>query len=105
MPTFLIWRVYMGESFHLKTNGDSGGDLCSAWQIVILEDRDIHDSLLEIGAGIHKKHKAVLEKIKAPYSRAVLERVPEHLRKAAEYELQLVFHSDAGSCSTAWTAC
>ena len=40
------------------------------------------------------KYLTTFDALKAPYSKAMLESVPVHLRKAKAYELQFVFHAD-----------
>lgn len=49
---------------------------------------------MDLGERIKKKYKDEFESLKAPYAKAVLESVPEHLRKVKTYELQFVFHAD-----------
>ena len=78
----------------MKTNGDYDGYFKSAWQIVILASKEIQDRLLAIGEHIKEKYQTEFNALKAPYAEAVLESVPEHLRKVKKYELQFVFHSD-----------
>ena len=41
-----------------------------------------------------EKYKEDFDALKAPYSEAVLESVPAHLKKTKAYELQFVFHAD-----------
>lgn len=86
--------AWLAEKGYIKTNGDYDGDFKTAWQIVILKDKDIQDKLLAIGERIKEKHWAEFEALKAPYIKALLETVPQHLRRVMEYELQFIFHSD-----------
>ncbi len=86
--------AWLAERGYIKTAGDFDDMFRSSWQIVILENKGIHDRLLAIGERIKRKYKAEFDAIKEPYARAVLNTVPAHLRKIKEYELQFVFHSD-----------
>ena len=86
--------AWLGERGYVKTNGDYDGHFKSAWQIVILANKDIQNRLLAIGDRIKEKYKAEFDRLKAPYAEAVLKSVPVHLRKVREYEMQFVFHSD-----------
>lgn len=86
--------AWLAERGYVKTCGDYDGCFKSAWQIVILDNKEIRTKLLAIGERIKEKYKNELSTLKAPYAKAVLETVPAHLRKVKEYELQLVFHSD-----------
>lgn len=64
------------------------------WKIIVLRDNEIKNELLAIGERIKEKYRAEFDALKAPYAEAVLKSVPEHLKKAEEYELQSVFHAD-----------
>ena len=86
--------AWLAEWGFVKTNGDYDGLFQSAWQIVILEGKEIRDKLLAIGERLKKKHLAEFEALKVPYTEAMLKNIPMHLRKVREYELQFVFHSD-----------
>lgn len=86
--------VWLAERGYVKTNGDYDGYFKASWQIVSLASKDIKMRLLAIGEKIKEKCKADFDALKAPYAEAILRSVPAHLRKAAEYELQFVFHSD-----------
>ena len=86
--------AWHAERGYMKTNGDYDGHFLSAWQIVALESKEIQEKLLAIGERIKIKHQAEFEALKAPYTEAVLESVPVHLRKVKAYELQFVFHAD-----------
>ncbi len=86
--------AWLGERGYVKTNVDYDGHFKSAWQIVILANKEIQSRLLAIGDLIKEKYKAEFDKLKAPYTEAVLKSVPAHLRKVKEYEMQFVFHSD-----------
>ncbi|MBR6506413.1 MAG: RNA polymerase sigma factor [Clostridia bacterium] len=86
--------TWLSERGYVKTNGDYDGYFKSAWQIVVLASEGIKDRLLNIGERIKEKYKTDFDTLKAPYAAAILKSVPAHLRKAKEYELQFVFHSD-----------
>lgn len=86
--------TWLAERGYVKTCGDYDGYFKAAWQIVILDNKEIRTKLLAIGERIKEKYKDELSALKVPYAKAVLETVPAHLRKVKEYELQLVFHSD-----------
>ena len=86
--------AYLAELGYIKTNGDYDGHFKSAWQIVILNGKEICDKLLAIGTHIKEKHRAEFEALKIPFVEAMLEAIPPHLRKVREHELQYVFHSD-----------
>lgn len=86
--------AWLAELGYIKTNGDYDGQFQSAWQIVILNSKEIRDKLLAIGTRIKERHRAELETLKAPFVQAMLAGIPPHLRKAREHELQYVFHSD-----------
>ena len=86
--------AWLAERGFIKINGDYDDYFKAAWQIVILSNKEIRDKLLAIGERIKKKYQAEFDALKAPYADAILESVPEHLRKVKAYELQFVFHSD-----------
>ena len=86
--------TWLCERGYVKTNGDYDGFFKSAWQVVILDSKDIRDRLLAVGERIKMKYTDQFDALKAPYAEAVLKSVPAHLRKTKEYELQFVFHSD-----------
>ena len=102
--TLLNWEKYnplakhdyawLAERGYIKTNGDYDGQFKSAWQIVILSNKEIKNKLLAIGERIKEKYQTEFETLKKPYANAVLESVPTHLKKIKEYELQFLFHSD-----------
>ena len=102
--TLLNWEKYnplakhdyawLAERGYIKTNGDYDGCFKSAWQIVILSNKEIKNKLLAIGERIKEKYQTEFESLKKPYANAVLESVPAHLKKIKEYELQFLFHSD-----------
>ena len=54
----------------------------------------IQDKLLAIGERLKEKYDSEFKALKTPYIEAMLKTVPAHLRKAQEYELQFIFHSD-----------
>ena len=86
--------AWLAERGYIKTNGDYDGYFKSAWQIVILSNNEIKNKLLAVGERIKEKYHADFEDLKKPYTKAVLDSVPAHLRKVKEYELQFLFHSD-----------
>ena len=86
--------AWLAERGFIKTNGDYDGQFKSAWQIVVLANKEIQDKLLAIGERIKAKYQTDFEALKVPYAEAVLESVPAHLRKVKAYELQFVFHAD-----------
>ena len=86
--------AWLSERGYIKTWGDYGGYFTTAWQIVILRNREIQQKLLEIGEKIKEKYKDVFNEIKAPYVEAALNSVPAHLRRAQAYELQFLFNCD-----------
>ncbi len=86
--------VWLSERGYIKTSGDYNGHFKTAWQIIVLRNKDIQDKLLAIGEKIKVKYKNEFDAIKASYVDAVLDSVPTHLRKVKEYELQFLFHSD-----------
>ena len=86
--------AWLAELGYIKTNGDYDGHFKSAWQIVILNSKEVRDKLLAIGTRIKEAHWTEFEALKAPFVKAMLEGIPPHLRKVREHELQYVFHSD-----------
>ena len=86
--------AWLSERGYIKTWGDYDGYFKTAWQIIVLRNKDIQEKLLAIGEKIKVKYKQEFYAIKAPYVNAVLDSVPAHLRKVKEYELQFLFHSD-----------
>ena len=86
--------VWLSERGYIKTWGDYDGDFKTAWQVIVLRNKEIQTKLLKIGEKIKEKYKDLFENIKAPYAEAVLNSVPIHLRKAKAYELQFVFYTD-----------
>ena len=86
--------AWLSERGYIKTWGEYDGYFKTAWQVIVLRNKEIQTKLLEIGEKIKKKYKDVFDEIKAPYVDAVLNSVPTHLRKAKAYELQSLFHCD-----------
>ena len=86
--------AWLEELGYVKTNGDYDGNFKSPWQIVILRNKGIQNKLLAVGERLREKHDATFRALKAPYVEAVLKSVPAHMRKAQEYSLQFIFHSD-----------
>ena len=86
--------AWLSERGYIKTWGEYDGYFKTAWQIVVLTNREIQEKLLAIGEKIKEKHKEEFDAIKAPYIKAALDCVPAHLRKAKAYELQYLFYSD-----------
>ena len=86
--------AWLSERGYIKTWGDYDGNFKTAWQVIVLKNKEIQAKLLEIGKKIKEKYKDEFNAIKVPYVDAVLNSVPSHLRKAKAYELQFVFHDD-----------
>jgi len=90
--------IWLAECGYVKTcfgmHGTDKGNFKAVWQIIWLQNKEIHKKLIDIGYRIKKKYEDEFNHIKAPYIKASIEAVPEHLRKIREYELQFVFHSD-----------
>ena len=86
--------IWLSECGYINFKGDYNGNFATYWKIIVLRDNEIKNELLAIGERIKEKYRAEFETLKAPYAEAVLKSVPEHLKKAEEYELQFVFRSD-----------
>jgi len=86
--------AWLSERGYIKTWGDYDGNFKTAWQIVILNDKEIRDELLAIGERVKEKYQTDFQALKAPYADAVLKSVPAHLKMVKKYELQYVFHDD-----------
>ncbi len=90
-PDECAWLIERG---YLKTRGDRDGLFQSAWQIVVLGNREVQKRLLGMGEEIQARHRNAFAALKAPYDQAVLRSVPAHLRRVKEYELQFTFYSN-----------
>ncbi len=86
--------AWLAEHGFVRINGDYDGYFQAAWQIVILQSKEIQAKLLAIGERIKAQHQAEFKALKTPYTEAVLENVPAHLKKVMKYELQFLFHSN-----------
>ena len=86
--------AWLSEGGYINFKGDYNGNFATLWKIIVLRDNEIKNELLAIGERIKEKYRAEFDALKAPYAEAVLKSVPEHLKKAEEYELQFVFRSD-----------
>ena len=86
--------AWLSERGYIKTWGEYNGNFKTAWQIVVLKNKEIQEKLLAIGEKIKEKHKDEFDAIKASYIEAALDCVPAHLKKIKEYELQFLFHCD-----------
>lgn len=86
--------AWLTQQGYVKPNGGRDGNFQAAWQIVILENRDIKNRLLAAGDRIKEKYREEFERLKIPYVQAVLKSVPKHLEKVKAYELQYIFQSD-----------
>ena len=86
--------AWLSERGYIKTWGDYDGYFTTAWQIVVLTNKDIQEKLLAIGEKIKERYQDEFNAIKTPYIEAALNSVPAHLRKAKAYELQFLFHCD-----------
>ena len=86
--------AWLAEGGYLEFKGDYDGNFATLWKIIVLRDNEIKNELLAIGERIKEKYQTEFDALKAPYAEAVLKSIPEHLKKAEEYELQSVFHAD-----------
>ena len=86
--------AWLSERGYIKTWGDYDGYFKTAWQIIVLRNKEIKEKLLAIGEKIKEKYKDEFDIIKEPYVKATLNSVPAHLRKVKAYELQFAFHAD-----------
>ena len=86
--------AWLAEQGYVRTRAGENGGVQADWQVVILADRQIQQSLLAIGERIKERRQGEFEALKAPYVQAVLRSVPAHLKRVKEYELQFVFHAD-----------
>ena len=82
--------AWLAERGLIRMTGEGRAE----WQIVVLENAQIRDELLDVGNRLREKYAAELEKLRAPYVRAILEDLPAHMRKVKEYETQFIFYSD-----------
>ena len=87
--------AWLAERGFVKTCGDYNSNFKTAWQVVVFTDPAIQEKLLQLGEAIKAKHIGRFEELKKPYSEAILQTVPAHLRKVKEYELQFLLHDDA----------
>ena len=86
--------AWLSERGYIKTWGDYDGYFKTAWQVIVLRNKEIQIKLLEIGDKIKEKYQNEFKQLKAPYVEAVLNCVPTHLRKVKAYELQFLFDCD-----------
>ncbi len=86
--------AWLSERGYIKFWGDYDGNFKTAWQVIVLRNKEIQTNLLEIGEKIKEKYQNEFEHLKAPYVTAVLNCVPTHLRKVKAYELQSLFDCD-----------
>ena len=86
--------AWLSEGGYIEFKGDYNKNFATYWKIIVLRDNEIKNELLAIGERIKEKYRAEFDALKAPYAKTVLKSVPDHLKKAKEYELQSVFHSD-----------
>lgn len=84
----------LAERGYLRMTEASDGPFRADWQVMRLADREIVRRLLAMGDAAKEAHAAELEALKAPFVEAMLAEVAPHMRKAKQYELQFVFHSD-----------
>ena len=87
--------AWLAERGFVKTCGDYNSNFKTAWQVVVFTDPAIQEKLLQLGEAVKAKHIGRFEELKKPYSEAILQTVPAHLRKVKEYELQFLLHDDA----------
>ena len=86
--------AWLSERGYIKTWGDYDGYFKTAWQVIVLRNKEIQIKLLEIGDRIKEKYQNEFKQLKAPYVEAALNCVPAHLRKVKAYELQFLFDCD-----------
>ena len=86
--------AWLSERGYIKTWGDYDGYFKTAWQVIVLRNKEIQIKLLEMGDKIKEKYQNEFKQLKAPYVEAVLNCVPTHLRKVKAYELQFLFDCD-----------
>ena len=86
--------AWLSERGYIKTWGDYDGYFKTAWQVIVLRNKEIQIKLLEIGDKIKEKYQNEFKQLKASYVEAVLNCVPTHLRKVKAYELQFLFDCD-----------
>lgn len=86
--------AWLAERGFVKTCGDYSSNFRTAWQVVVFTDTAIQEKLLQLGKIVKAKHISRFEELKQPYSEAILQTVPSHLRKVKEYDLQFLLHND-----------
>ena len=86
--------AWLSERGYIKTWGEYDGYFKTAWQVIVLRNKEIQTKLLEMGDKIKEKYQNEFKRLKAPYVEAVLNCVPAHLRKVKAYELQFLFSCD-----------
>lgn len=86
--------AWLAERGYIKGEREQDGQWKTAWQIVVLRDEGIRDTLLSIGRRLKAKYRQEFEMMKAPYAEAALKDIPEHLKKVKAYELQSIFRED-----------
>lgn len=86
--------AWLAERGYVKTNGDYDGAFKAHWQMVVLASKEIQNRLIGIGDRIKETYRDELYALKEPYTEAVLESLPAHLKKVKQYELQFLFQSD-----------
>lgn len=89
--------AFLEEAGIIKTRMDIDGN--KGWfkfvsQVVWLENCQIKNELLAIGARIKERHWAKLETMKKSFVKAVLNETPKHLRKMQKFGLQYIFFAD-----------
>lgn len=84
----------LGERGYLKFTGDATCIPNAALQVVWIKDIETKQKLIGIGDRIKEEHKTVLNALKAPYIKAVLDSTPKHLQKMQGYGMQYIFYAD-----------
>ncbi|HHU29687.1 MAG TPA: sigma-70 family RNA polymerase sigma factor [Firmicutes bacterium] len=83
--------AYLIERGYLKTAGKAGKDTL---QIVWIKDNKTKQNLLAIGDKAKEKYHDEFSGLKAPFVEAVMDNIPDHLKKMQAYGLQYIFYSD-----------
>lgn len=78
----------------IRSEGDAEGLFRATLRPVWLQGSAVKQQLAEIVRGVMEKHAAALERISAPYARAISEGTPAHLRCQRRYTLQQLWQSD-----------
>ena len=85
--------VRMAERGYMSRKNNPDGTTVDMLKIVWLT-KDASQRLLDLANTIRDKHKRELDALKSAYIRATLKNTPTHMKKAREFGLQHIFHSD-----------